>query len=39
MFVSLKNSPFRRVAKSLKLTVERATIMLGDWYDYERVKD
>lgn len=31
MYVSLKNSPYVRVAKSLKMTVERATIMLGDW--------
>lgn len=39
MFISLKGSPFGRVAKSLKLTVERATIMLGDWSDYQRVHD
>lgn len=39
MFISLKESPFGRVAKSLKLTMERATIILGDWEDYEKVKD
>lgn len=31
MYDALKSSPFKKVAKSLKLTLERATIMLGDW--------
>lgn len=31
MYEALKSSPFQKVAKSLKLTLERATIMLGDW--------
>lgn len=35
MFASLKSSPFIRVAKSLKLTMERATIMLGEWQDHQ----